>query len=526
MITEPSQLNVQCGFCHAQLQLVARPKDQRPDPGIDENARLASLRAQLQAEERDGPYRTVAPDGLRPFAAMLTQPDARPAAIEAIRREWESARGAAMSQRTRETGTRLFRIALLLERFYVVQGEDERARAVLETALGIVPEPGQRDILRCRLAREALDKGDEQAYHAWIADCAQRPLHLEVDSELRCTRARYCNHVRKFGYALDELGYGVPIASDRADLAHCLRAHAHVGLGQESEARVQITQLLGSAPDPVEKARVEFSDNPGPAGSLASAVAREMKSPKQLPGAVQPPVATHKKKKSGTGCLGGLGCLGPAIPAAIFLLPMVFPMLWFNACGMDAVHEGAIAALNQCPAAVAKVGANPQAAPGFNCGNCEFENGHGEMSYSYAVSGENGRGSMYVYATKSGGSWTIHTATLDAGGEEINLLACSGAGGAPTVFQGTTIPPGVVTPGVPPTGGNETIQLEGTQGLDFAATVLETRCSTGHAQSCSSLGTMYRHGAGVGQDLAKARELFQTACDLGSQNDCRTVQNL
>ena len=49
---------------------------------------------------------------------------------------------------------------------------------------------------------------------------------------------------------------------------------------------------------------------------------------------------------------------------------------------------------------------------------------------------------------------------------------------------------------------------------------LRVSCDAGDATACYDLGLMYEAGAGVTQDRARARSLFQRACDGGLVDAC------
>jgi hypothetical protein len=55
---------------------------------------------------------------------------------------------------------------------------------------------------------------------------------------------------------------------------------------------------------------------------------------------------------------------------------------------------------------------------------------------------------------------------------------------------------------------------------------LQDACSNGNAQSCVTLGNMYRTGNGVTADLSQAGRLYQQACAVGNQDGCTQSQAL
>jgi len=525
VVTQQSATEAQCGFCNAVLRLVVRPKDAVHEP-IDESARMAGLAAQVGKQDANGPLAARPPDGMHAFAAMLTDRSARPAAVAALRQEWGQARAEATAQPSRQSGTRAFRAALLLARFYAADDDDKRARAVAETAINIVSEPGQRDILRLWLARAALDAGDSEAYDAWLADVNPQPVHLEVDSALRLTRARRALSDNLWDGVASLVGSyprEVPLAAESEKAARLVRAHAFAGRGDEVSARRELRGALADASDPHELVRILLDEYPGPAAHIAE---EEAAMPRQaaIAAAVTAPAAaqayaTSKKraKVSGVAALA-IGCTSFA-PMLIFFVPMIAPSVFLSSCGMDSVEAEVIRAIEGCPAAVAALGQDVAPAPGMSCGNMETGGGSGYANWSFAVSGNRGRGSVSFYAVETGGTWRLQQASLEADGQDMDLLVCSrGASvGLNTQIGGIPgMPAGVEVPGLP----SDT--PEGAAMLNLGASVLQAQCDSGDMNGCHALSMMYRTVPDM-LDEEKARELSVRACEGGHQGACQFV---
>jgi hypothetical protein len=58
------------------------------------------------------------------------------------------------------------------------------------------------------------------------------------------------------------------------------------------------------------------------------------------------------------------------------------------------------------------------------------------------------------------------------------------------------------------------------QDLSKAIELYEKACEGSYAPGYSSLGLMYENGRGVEQDLSKAFELYEKACELGDTFGC------
>ncbi|PSM52352.1 Sel1 domain-containing protein [Campylobacter blaseri] len=53
-----------------------------------------------------------------------------------------------------------------------------------------------------------------------------------------------------------------------------------------------------------------------------------------------------------------------------------------------------------------------------------------------------------------------------------------------------------------------------------AATSYKKACNSNNALSCFNLGDLYMEGKGVKQDLQKAKEYFNKACEYGYKDSC------
>lgn len=283
-----------CEQCGAEARIPPRPRESESRPPADERARIASLFEQLERFDPKGPLVPWLPPELQRFEIMVSQPEQRGAGLAGLRAAWEEARA-------RGDGGALFRIGQGLGRVYAEVDEHHRARAVLERTLGLVAERAQRDILRCRLARHALRAGDEDAHDAWLAECDPLPTRLEVDGELRSTRALLAYKREDWRGVLEALGRShreVPLAFPIAPLGLCLRAHALAGLSEHDAAKAEIRHLSSSVPMGYVRAKQTFARHPGPSSEYAIAVARRAApapTPRSQPVA-QPAVASGARR--------------------------------------------------------------------------------------------------------------------------------------------------------------------------------------------------------------------------------------
>src|SRR5690606_23210372 len=67
--------------------------------------------------------------------------------------------------------------------------ERESRRALLETALELLPDARHRHVLRCELAMSAAREGELEAADAWLELVERRPLDLLMDSAVRAAMA-------------------------------------------------------------------------------------------------------------------------------------------------------------------------------------------------------------------------------------------------------------------------------------------------------------------------------------------------
>ncbi|MBI5534413.1 MAG: hypothetical protein HY898_16940 [Deltaproteobacteria bacterium] len=385
----PQGGTVTCGFCGSLLQLAGRSHEQPQQTRIDEPSRLAGLRA-LQASFDSSAAMIRTPDGMEPFANMLADPSTKAAGLEGFRQEWEKTRAALQASQGRsvQTETRLFQLALFIAQQYRDAGVHPRARAVLETALGLLSDADQRGIVRCRLARAAVRAGDFQAAGAWLSEVNPRPIALEPDGEYRLARAALGVAQGDYAGALGALGRSAADVPHRETiLAACLRAHALAGIGDIEAAKAEVeaaTSRFGR--EAVER---EWRDRPGPSSSFAAAVAE---------------TTTRRASRSAWLSSTALGLFAIAFILGNCGTPMC---LATTTCGRSGLYQLTLDRLNECPQARELLGDDITWAMG--CSGCTGEGSQGckdgcGLDWYMAVQGSKGRGTVEISST----DWNGH----------------------------------------------------------------------------------------------------------------------
>ncbi|MCC7541538.1 MAG: SEL1-like repeat protein [Deltaproteobacteria bacterium] len=516
VVAPTTAADVVCNYCGTQQRLAARRSLVPDAPQVDEAARLAGLRLQFAQQNPAQPALFRIPEGLEPYLAMLGDARARPAAIAAIRQDWERTRARMSESPDHETGLRLFRLAYFLSMFYTLDNDHEHSRAVLDTALELTQDPAHADILRSSLARLALEQGDEEAFRAWLAGINPRPILLEADSSYRVTVARYHLARNEHAKVIEILGpnYGeIPFSSEITALAGCLRAHAQAALGQDTTCRAEIEGLVvrhGAA-----DVLLLFAKNRGPASPIAEQVVRGAGRVVGIGGS-----AAGGKAAKGIGCFSvAITLVTTVIPGVLGLSAALYPYPWFELAGSPNAYDVAIQKVRDCPTTRAALGDDIQGTFGFGCGGCEMGGGSGNIDWNVPIEGTRGSGQLYFHGVQSAGRWSVTSAHVETGGQQIDLVACvpnaaPSLGGIETIGTTTTTTTTTTIPG--DVGG-----LGGANQGEIVRVVLESQCTGGNGGACWSLGTMYQQGAaGLPRDQTRARQWFTRACQLGHQAAC------
>jgi hypothetical protein len=161
----------------------------------------------------------------------------RPSALDRLRAAWLKAKTSnetdPESQRTK------LWLALTLAQALFRSNNRDRGRAVLESALDILPDSGHRHIICCHLALQASKGRDLSSAECWLAQCDPVSEILELDgiyrqamAQLKTVRGEYQTVLHVVG-SRDE---DIPIHPAYAVTCSALRIHALESLGHYVEA--------------------------------------------------------------------------------------------------------------------------------------------------------------------------------------------------------------------------------------------------------------------------------------------------
>jgi hypothetical protein len=119
------------------------------------------------------------------------------------------------------------------------------------------------------------------------------------------------------------------------------------------------------------------------------------------------------------------------LPLVVIIVVLCLAGLPF--CASCGDHDDAMTAvLKRCKRATDLLGDDAHPARlGIACGSTEVSGNRGNASWSRAYTGSKNRGDVTYDAIKKGGEWTIESATLTVGDEEIDLVACANGGAKP-----------------------------------------------------------------------------------------------
>jgi hypothetical protein len=127
-----------------------------------------------------------------------------------------------------------------------------RKRALVETALDLVPLKRHRQALRCVLARDAARAFDLASARAWLSPCDGRCDDIEADSEYRLAVAFVATAERRYAEVLGALGpgpYEIPIAMSKSVACAALRANAYEKQGSlDAAAAVLQAEIQAGGP--------------------------------------------------------------------------------------------------------------------------------------------------------------------------------------------------------------------------------------------------------------------------------------
>jgi hypothetical protein len=242
--TPPQGGTYECGYCRTIGSVSARMDARthmRPRSPAEEHARLAKLRFQLEQGHLASPYSTyVAPPDLK-YLLELCPPHSWGPWFEA----WKQAVAQLTKQPNEQNQKRIAWLAALTSTaaLDLTHTDPTRARAIRETALDLLPDPGHKHLMRCKLASAACTQGDVASAEQWLAACDPYPNNITLDSAYRISSSFLHIARGRWGSVLEALGDApdvVPIDHGSDMLAGLLRVHACEELGYAQAAEGQL----------------------------------------------------------------------------------------------------------------------------------------------------------------------------------------------------------------------------------------------------------------------------------------------
>lgn len=234
--TAPQGGQFQCQYCRAVGAAGARNdgRMQRPPPSpADEQARIAKLHFQHQMGPHASPYSSfLAPDDLK-YLVALRPPQSWGPWFEA----WKDAcMRIAQQGATDVNQKRIAWLTTLTSTAVLNLGANDpmRGRAIRETALELLKDPGHQHNIRCVLSRAACLAHDLASAEQWLSACDPYPANITLDTEYRMASAYI--HIARSSWngVLETLGHQpnlIPMDFGRDILSGLLRTHALEELG-------------------------------------------------------------------------------------------------------------------------------------------------------------------------------------------------------------------------------------------------------------------------------------------------------
>lgn len=234
-----------CEYCGAIGVIDARIDAHAGHAPIDEAARLAGLRLQFEQGHLASPY--------SPYLVpkdVLHLLELRPPASDAPwRKAWKRAVEKLAHKASKTAQRRVYCLANMVSTAVLSLGQTDplRARAVLETAIELLPDAGYKQIFRCDLVSSALRAGDLASAQTWLAGCDPHAHNLTVDTNYRvaaarihCARGEWAPMLALLGREPDE----IPIEWSCDVLAGLLRVHALEAVGERAAADAQLDHWI------------------------------------------------------------------------------------------------------------------------------------------------------------------------------------------------------------------------------------------------------------------------------------------
>ncbi|MBT8492161.1 MAG: hypothetical protein KJO07_03805 [Deltaproteobacteria bacterium] len=213
-----------CSHCQAPLQVRVRSRAAAaPRPARSEAERRALLGDQ---DRRFAPPSELAPlfIGERIAASLEEQAMAR----------WQQARGQIQGENAAPSlAVDFFVLTLGLSELRFERGDFLGQRAIVDSAIDLLPAEEHAQVLQAQLARSALRAGDQEMAESWLSACNPSSETLLADTAYRFARAYVDTARGDMGAVVRTLGSGdVPLSEAYAAEAAVLCANAWEQLGQ------------------------------------------------------------------------------------------------------------------------------------------------------------------------------------------------------------------------------------------------------------------------------------------------------
>jgi hypothetical protein len=159
---------------------------------------------------------------------------------------WAVARGRLQGEGSIEAQRRVYWLAVV-----GVNSDFEAThmRAILETALELLPDPGHHHVIRCVLSGLANRMGDSASAERWLAGCDPTPDNVSLDSAYRLGLAPILTRRQDWPRLLALVGAHpneLPLDGARRDAFKYFRVHALEALGHHEQAAEQLAGLMQS----------------------------------------------------------------------------------------------------------------------------------------------------------------------------------------------------------------------------------------------------------------------------------------
>jgi hypothetical protein len=237
---------VRCRFCGAVS--VVGPRDDRAL--VAHGDAFADERARMLAQRPGPPLPGYGPYSLSPNPAGFEGTEGKPYAELAPRllQAWEAIRAEFAAEHKVRDEYRAYWVALVLDTWYASEQDEARRRAMLESALEMLPGSGCRHILRCHMANAAARALDFASADAWLASCDPHADDEDLASNYRLSASTIADRRHEYARVLELLGPTLaqaPNATMRRSI-NCAEARVSAleDLGRVNEALAELKMSI------------------------------------------------------------------------------------------------------------------------------------------------------------------------------------------------------------------------------------------------------------------------------------------